>query len=565
LLPLFVYLYLPLRSHVGSLDGTYADLGFWRWVTASGYGAFLADNPLARDLDAAFYADLFWQQFGPVGLALALVGLVGLARKLKTLALTGLAFLTYVAFALVYRVPDVEVFFIPAFLITAIWIAAGLDHALDLLRIRGQSLAVRRLLAACTLLLAASSIAQPLFLVAHNYPDLDLSRQWIVHDYGRYLLDQELPYGNSTIIGLGGEMTLIEYFQAASNLRADVETVRADDEAARRVAVDAALAEGRTVFLTGPLPGLSDDYSLDAVTGLIDVGGHLETLITVSELGAESPTPPRPTDLEPAPGLELLGYGQREHHGHWLGWARLRLWWRAPQGLDTSLKISARLVDAGGQVVAATDAEPVSGAYPTTAWRPGEVVADAYEIPLPAGLPPGDYRPLVIVYDPATAAEVGRAELAPIYLQGSPIRPPQRALEAGVARTVYARFGDVELLGFTPPDPQVAYRPGETLPLTLLWQAQSQPRGDLRVAFVLEDVQDHPLGGEPVGGRFMVGQWQANQVVRQGLDLQVPSDVPPGIYALTMRVTRDGQPVPWGRWLLPLGSDLDLGLVEIGR
>ncbi|MGD2205299.1 MAG: DUF2723 domain-containing protein [Anaerolineae bacterium] len=610
LLPLSLYLYLALRAHVGSLDGAYADLGFWRWVTASGYGAFLSDNPLARDLDAAFYGELFWQQFGPVGLALALVGLVGLVAKreqrfhphprslslkgegnssplplggegwgeggmcrfrVRALTLTGLAFLTYAAFALVYRVPDVEVFFIPAFLIVAVWIAAGLDHALDLLRIRGQSLAGRRLLAVSAVLMAAASIAQPLLLAARNYPDLDLSRRWIVHDYGRYLLDQELPYDNSTVIGLGGEMTLIEYFQAASNLRADVETVRADDEAARRSAVDAALAEGRAVFLTRPLPGLTRDYSLDAVTGLINVGGHLETLIRVSDLGDESPTIPRSTDLEPAPGLELLGYGLREHHGHWLGWARLRLWWRAPQGLAAPPKISARLVDAGGHTVAATDAEPVSGAYPTPAWRPGEVVADAYEIPLPAGLPPGDYRPLVIVYDPDTTAELGRAELEPVYLAGSPVRPPQRALEASVARTVYARFGDVELLGFTPPDPEVAYRPGDTLPLTLLWQAQGQPGGDLQVTFWLEDVEEYPLGGEPVGGRFPVGRWTdtlkgtGGQIVRQWPALQVPGDAPAGAYRLKMRVTRGGRPVAWGRWWIPLGSDLDLGLVQIGR
>ncbi len=563
LLPLLLYLYLPLRAPVGSLDGTYADLGFWHWVTASGYGAFLSDNPLARDLDAAFYVELFWQQFGPLGLALALVGLIALVRRPQALVLTGLAFLTYVAFALVYRVPDVEVFFIPAFLLTAIWIATGLDHALDLLRIRGQSLAVRRLLAACTLLLAAASIAQPLRLALHNYADLDLSRRWIVHDYGRYVLNQELPYGNSTIVGLGGEMTLLEYFQETTGQRPDVETVRADGEAARRAAVDAVLAEGRAAFITGPIPGLAGDYALDSVTGIIEVDGHLETLIRVGDPEYESPTVPRPTDLELVPGLELLGYGLREHHGHWQGWARLRLWWRAPQGLAQRLKISARLVDGGGRTVAATDAEPVSGAYPTPAWRPGEVVADAYEIPLPAGLPPGDYRPLVIVYDPDSGAELGRAELAPVYLQGSPLRPPQRALGAGVARTLYARFGDVELLGFTPPDPEAAYRPGDALPLTLLWQARGQPDGNLQVTFWLEDVEEYSLGEEPVGGCFAARQWGDGQVVRQRPALQVPGDVPAGTYRLRMRVSRDGQPLPWGRWLLPLGSDLELGEVQI--
>jgi hypothetical protein len=192
------------------------------------------------------------------------------------------------------------------------------------------------------------------------------------------------------------------------------------------------------------------------------------------------------------------------------------------------------------------------------------VVADAYEIPLPAGLPPGEYTPLVIVYEPATGAELGRAELSPVYLEGNPARPPRRALEASVTHTLYARYGDVELLGYTPPDPKVAYGPGDALPLTLLWQAHGQPSGDLQVAFWLEGDGEVPLGEEPVGGLFPANGWHDGQVVRQWPTLVLPGDASSGTYQLKMRVTRDGQPVPWGRWLIPLGTDLDLGAVQVG-
>ena len=121
------------------------------------------------------------------------------------------------------------------------------------------------------------------------------------------------------------------------------------------------------------------------------------------------------------------GYGLHPHGDHGQAWVRLRLWWRAPQGLAGPFKVSARLVDQAGQVVAVTDIEPVARTYPADAWRPGEVVADAYEIRLPPGTPPGEYRPLVVVYDPASGSESGRAELDPLYLAGSPTRPPRRA------------------------------------------------------------------------------------------------------------------------------------------
>ena len=573
--PLLLYLYLPLRGQAGSLDGTFTNTlgGFWQWVNASGYNVFLGENPLARDLNASFYVELFWQQFGPVGLALALLGVLGLLRhprarsaslRTQALALTALAFLTFVAFGVVYRVPDVEVFFIPAFVIVAVWIGAGLDYAASLLRPRGPSLALRRLLAASGVVLFLAAIIQPLSIAARNYPDLDLSQRWIVHDYGQYLLQEPLP-SESTIIGILGEMTLLRYFQDTAGIRPDLETIAADDETLRRERVDAALADGRAVFITRPLPGLAEAYALDAVTGLIDVGGHLQTLIRVGQPSSDLPELPRPTNQEPVAGLELLGYGVREHGGQWQDWARLRLWWRAPEGLAEPFKVSARLVNIDGQVVAATDAEPVSGAYPATSWCPGEVVADAYEIPLPAGLPAGDYVPLVIVYDPATGAERGRVELPPVTLQGGRARPPRRALEESVAQTPYARFGDIELLGFTPPDPKVLYGPGDALPLTLLWQALAEPAGDLRVSFWLEADGLYPLGDEPVGRYCPASGWQKGQVVRQQPVLHLPDIKPPGTYRLKMRVTRDGQPVPWGRWLIPLGSDLDLGAVQMGR
>jgi hypothetical protein len=581
LVPLLLYLYLPLRGHVGSLDGTYVNSwsGFWRWVTASSYNLFLADNPLARDLDASFYAELFWQQFGPVGLALAVVGLVGLARRPKALVLTAVAFVTYAAFALVYRVPDVEVFFIPAFLLVAVWIAVGLDYAADLLRLRSDSLAWRRLLAISSVLLFLAAVLQPLVIAARNYPDLDLSQRWIVHDYGLYLLEQPLP-SDSTIVGLLGEMTLLRYFQRTADLRPDIETVAADDEKARQEAVRAALAGGGATYITRPLPGLAEDQSLGAVVGLIDVAEELETLIRVGEPDFQGPAVPRSTDLVPVPGLQLVGYGVWEHGAHWQAWARLRLWWRAPEGMEDPLKISSRLVDAAGVVVAATDAEPVSGAYPNTIWRPGEVVSDAYEIPLPAGLPPGEYIPLIIVYEPDTGSERGRAELEPVNLDGNPVRPPRRALEADIGKTVYARFGGVELLGFTAPSSETTYRPGETLALTLLWQARSQPglsfaegpglssaegpAGEQRVVFWLEGDGEVLLDEQVMGGPFPASQWQDRQTVRQWLELQVPADAPPGTWRLKMRVLRDGRPVPWGRWNLPLGSDLDLGAVQVG-
>ncbi|HSJ56573.1 MAG TPA: hypothetical protein VLC95_05305, partial [Anaerolineae bacterium] len=452
------------------------------------------------------------------------------------------------------------VFFLPAFLLTAVWISAGIDYAMTLLRPRGPSLALRRLQAVCFVLVVGGALAQSLAIAVQHYPDLDLSRRWIVHDWGVYVLSEPLPE-DTTIVGLLGEATLLRTLQETAGWRPDAEIVAADPDAARRDAIDAAYAAERTVFVTRPAPGLANDYALSAVTGVIHVLGEPETLIRLGAPAFEIPDVPRRVDLSPMPGLHLLGYGVRQHTAHWQSWARLRLWWRAPDGFDLSFKVSARLLDPAGMPVAAGDAEPVSGLYPAPAWRPGEVVADAYEIPLPAGLPAGQYVPLVIVYDPATGAEWGRVLLDPVTLEAVPARPPRRSLEAEVAYTVYARFREIELLGFTPPDPEPAYTGGAELSTMLLWQAGDEPvTGEWRVELLLEgNGRTVTLEEVPVGGAYPVARWQSEQVVRQWLAPTMPPELPAGEYALKLRVTRDGRPVPWGRGWLPLGSDLILG------
>src|SRR4029078_4616882 len=81
--PLLLYLYLPWRGSVGSLDGTYQNTfdGFWHWITASYYNIFLTGNPFNEHYDAAFFFDLFQRQFGWLGLALCTVGVATLFTR----------------------------------------------------------------------------------------------------------------------------------------------------------------------------------------------------------------------------------------------------------------------------------------------------------------------------------------------------------------------------------------------------------------------------------------------------------------------------------------------------
>lgn len=560
--PLLLYLYLPIRGHIGSLDGTYVNTwrGFWDWVSAGSYGAFLGDNPLARSVDVAGYAGLFWAQLGPVGLALALLGIAGLIRKPKALALTGTAFTLFLLFGILYRAPDLEVFFIPCFLIAAVWAGVGLDYALDLMRIRGPSLALRRLQGAAGLLLVLGAAAQGTAIGARALPEVDRSGRWEAHDLAQYWLRPALaPEG--TLVGLLGEVTLVRYFQETEGLAPGLRTLAADDPAARLAVVEAEIAQGRVVYLTRSLEGLAERTSLSAVTGALDVSGQAEALVRTGEPSYGTAGIPSPVSLEAAPGVELLGWSLSEHSAHGRTWATLRLWWRSPQGVSHPLKVSARLLDAQGELCAAVDGVPVAWTYPATAWRPGEVVADAYDIPWPPGTAPGLYTPLVILYDPADGHELGRVELPAQPMSGSLRLPDGRAPELGVAQPARARFGEVRLLGLTPPDPAGPYAPGSSLSVTLLWQASART-GDLRLEIGL-DGAGAPLAAVPLGGSYPASRWEVGDAVRQVVRLELPPGLTPGSYRLAMRVFRDGRPIAWSRRLLPGGSDYPLGMLVV--
>jgi hypothetical protein len=106
-----------------------------------------------------------------------------------------------------------------------------------------------------------------------------------------------------------------------------------------------------------------------------------------------------PLPQEPATSLDAR-FGQAIHLG---GYARgqgpfvpgdvvpVTLLWQADAPVSERYKVFLHLLDAGGNLVAQNDGEPIGNLIPTTLWTPGEVVIDRRGVLLPADLPPGVY------------------------------------------------------------------------------------------------------------------------------------------------------------------------------
>jgi hypothetical protein len=75
------------------------------------------------------------------------------------------------------------------------------------------------------------------------------------------------------------------------------------------------------------------------------------------------------------------------------GEASLQLAWQAgPAGFEDDYTIFLHLLDAEGHIAQQWDTPPSDGWYPTSFWRPGEVVVDDLSLGLSPMLAPGKYR-----------------------------------------------------------------------------------------------------------------------------------------------------------------------------
>jgi hypothetical protein len=87
----------------------------------------------------------------------------------------------------------------------------------------------------------------------------------------------------------------------------------------------------------------------------------------------------------------------------------ITLHWEALDTMDTSYTMFVHILDEGGTYVSGLDNPPQSGMHPTNGWLAGEVIIDAYTVPLPADTPPGTYTIAVGAYDSQTMARLAWA------------------------------------------------------------------------------------------------------------------------------------------------------------
>jgi hypothetical protein len=99
--------------------------------------------------------------------------------------------------------------------------------------------------------------------------------------------------------------------------------------------------------------------------------------------------------------LELLGY-DASVSAEGSGMLQVVLYWRGLSEMEVSYTSFVHLLNSEGEVVSQVDHVPGDGAFPTSGWLPGEVIADKFGVPLPGGDAPAPTQVEVGVYSAAT-------------------------------------------------------------------------------------------------------------------------------------------------------------------
>lgn len=121
--------------------------------------------------------------------------------------------------------------------------------------------------------------------------------------------------------------------------------------------------------------------------------------ITNKEVDPRLPQTPLQARLDDQ--IELLGYASPQLQGGEIS-LPVRLHWQATSRIKGDYTIFVQLLNSQNQRVTGWDAQPLAGQYPTSRWQVGEIVVDEFSLPLPADLPPDDYRLVTGMYDLTT-------------------------------------------------------------------------------------------------------------------------------------------------------------------
>ncbi len=207
---------------------------------------------------------------------------------------------------------------------------------------------------------------------------------------------------------------------------------------------------------------------------------------------------------------------------------------------------------------------PAGGTYPTSKWEQGEIVRDWHDLSLAADTAPGVYKLSVRLVKSDGGAVRSEVVLGTVTVEGR-----ERLFTAPQIQTLLeARLGDsVAFLGYD--QSSTAVRPGDTIYLTVYWQALSEMDTSYTVFTHLLDAQERIWGqmdSIPAGGQAPTTSWIQGEVITDEYEIVVDEEAPAGDYIIEIGMydAETGRRLPIATYRQRLEGDrLLLGEVEV--
>ena len=308
---------------------------------------------------------------------------------------------------------------------------------------------------------------------------------------------------------------------------------------------------GQTVFGRHdliPMPGTPPgDYGLEvgvysqqdlAGLDLLDQAGAPQgkrVMLGAVRLSVPPATPdqveiPNPARIDLGGGLQLLGWDLDREEAQPGDQLLLTLVWSAETRPQDDYDVRLLVTDAGGRTVEAGTFPPTNAWHPTSAWLPGQAWRGQTAFRLPIDTEPGEARlSLQLVGHDGTVAGPP-ADLTAIQVLATDrvFTPPQPQVPQS------ANFADrIGLVGLDVSPLPVG--PGDTLDVTLYWQALSEMDVAYSAFVHLLDSDGRVVtghDGQPVGGERPTTGWVPGEFVTDLHELALPADLAAGEYLI---------------------------------
>jgi hypothetical protein len=238
--------------------------------------------------------------------------------------------------------------------------------------------------------------------------------------------------------------------------------------------------------------------------------------------------------------LRLLGYDLPRKSVHPGEAVPVTIYWQLTAPTDRDLAVFVHLLGREGELVGQVNSYPGVGAYPLSLLQPGDVLRDTYQVPVVVtATAPALLRVDVGLFDRADPTQIGQSVVGAAGAEASGIIDTVRLLPYSAAPIDVPqtpRFdlgGQAALVGYD--FPQGAVHPGDTLPVTLFWQAQARMTDDYQVFLHLMGPDGRPVAqGDktPLDGDWPTSAWEPGQTFRDVYRVRVPDGLAPGAYEL---------------------------------